>query len=146
VPLDILQLSPNRVRPVNRARDEALLAHLVESMTKDGWTQRPLLVEETSLGLSSPQYFAWTGSHRIEAAKRVKLPSIPCCVLQQAEANAAFEKAGYDLDSYSCWRDALGGGGRRQEWHRLEALKNAGLRDAAALLEQELTATDGHTW
>ena len=143
--LDIVHLSPDRIRQVNYARDDRLVARLVESMMKEGWTQRPLLVEEAR-DASHTEYFAWTGSHRIEAAKQAKLPSIPCWVLRQHEADLAFESAGYDLDSYSCWRDALGRGTRRQEWNRLEALKNAGLGDAADVLEQELAATDGHVW
>jgi len=57
-------------------------------MRENGWQGRSLLVIQRET-----QYFAWTGSHRIAAAREVGLESIPCYVIAEEkllpfEANA----------------------------------------------------------
>jgi hypothetical protein len=144
--LEMVDLPPTRVQPVNCPCDEDLVTRLAENMASGGWSERPLLVEEEARSLSHPQYFAWTGSHRIEAARRVGLSSVPCCLIRQADADAAFESIGFRLNDYSCWRDAIGQGRRDQEKRRLKALRAAGLEAAALMLQREMAATDGHAW
>jgi hypothetical protein len=60
---------------------QAHLDGLVASMQDEGWTGRPLLVIESGSGV----FFAWTGSHRIAAARIAGLDSIPCYVLDESQ-------------------------------------------------------------
>lgn len=57
-------------------------------MLKNGWQGRPLLVEEGLHG----RLFAWTGSHRIEAAKAAGLKAVPCRVISRAESEGARDR------------------------------------------------------
>jgi len=90
--MDEIDLAPDAIRIINSANDTEFLARLVESMRKEGWKGRRLLVEE-SVQHRVSQYFAWTGSHRLEAAKEVGLLTVPCLVILAAEAETAFVRA-----------------------------------------------------
>jgi hypothetical protein len=144
--LELIDLPPSVLQALNGPSDEDFLARLTASMSSNGWgDHRPLLVEDaTRPWHSHPRYFPWTGSHRIEAARRACLKLVPCRVLRQADADQAFVTAGFNLDTYECWRDALGRGARLQESRRHNALIAAGLSEAAELLQAEFGATDGH--
>jgi hypothetical protein len=63
--------------------------------------------------------------------------------LTAAEADKAFEAAGYDQYGFACWRDALTRGAIHDR-ERMRSLEKAGLDAAAAMLREELAATDGH--
>ena len=71
-------LCPDEVAPLHEARRPTLLAELVADMQERGWQGRDLLVIETESA-----YQAWTGSHRIAAAREVGLKTIPCYVIQE---------------------------------------------------------------
>jgi len=47
-------------------------------MRENGWEGRSLLVIQRET-----KFFAWTGSHRIAAAREVGLESIPCYVIAE---------------------------------------------------------------
>ena len=136
-------LDPNRLHAVNSPFNQDHLAKLTESMKRDGWMGRRLLVEELRDG-DRVRYYAWTGSHRIEAAKAARLAAIPCRVMTHKECDAAFSSAGYDLNGFDSWCGAVTSAKGRLDKHRLAGLEQAGLHEAAAMLREELAATDGH--
>lgn len=134
-------ISPQQLRAVNAPFDREHLQSLVESMRNRGWIGRPLLIEEV-YRYGFPQYIAWTGSHRIEAAKRVGLAYIPCLVITHQEADSAFSGAEYDQNGFSSWRDAVTSAEGPLDTHRLRGLERAGLAQAAHMLMQEIAAQD----
>jgi ParB-like nuclease domain len=142
--LQSANLDPAGIWPVNQTHDTALLVRLTAGMVASGWTERALLVEEEPSG--GRRYFAWTGSHRIQAARDAGLATVPCRVLERGLAEQAFRAAGYDLGTYQCWRDAIGRGRGDQERRRLDAAKAAALSETVRLLEEEQAAQDGHAW
>jgi len=142
-PMENRQLDPKELKRINPPFDDCLLDRIVRNMKREGWCGRPLLVEEAKR-YSLTKYYAWTGSHRIEAAKRANLSAVPCCVITEAEAKAAFSKAGYNWYGYSCWRDAVMGREGGQDSDRLRALEKAGLHQAAQMVRDEMAAEDGH--
>ena len=128
---------------MNEPFNEEHRQRLVASMRQSGWQGRDLLVEEVRR-YSFPQYFAWTGSHRVAAAIEAGLATIPCRLLTAAEADEAFTKAGYIQYGYDSWRSAVTGKHGPLDRHRLLGLEAAGLNEAAAMLREELAAEDGH--
>lgn len=48
-------------------------------MEENGWNGRPLLVIR-----SGDENYAWTGSHRIAAARAASLQEVPCYVLDES--------------------------------------------------------------
>ena len=103
-------LALDSLDPLHEVRDETKLAMLVASMDADGWTGRPLLVQDTGEGW----YQAWTGSHRIAAAREAGIDSIPCVVID----NPTLDPHGSDST-------------------RARELSRAGLDAAADLMSQE---------
>ena len=85
---------------------------LTDDMLGNGWQGRPLLVIERD-----EDYLAWTGSHRIAAARDAELVTIPCYVIADTDAGD------------SSW--AI------QDWERLEILCGLGDQDAIELMSQE---------
>jgi hypothetical protein len=130
-------LQPYWLRGVN-AVDNCKVRRLANSMMQHGWTGRRLLVEQSEGG-----HFAWTGTHRIVAARLAALPAIPCTILTQEEADAAFKPVYGDRHGYSCWRQKLTGAEGALDKHRLQGLTRAGLTEAAAMLRQEMEAPAG---
>ncbi len=135
-------LDPNRLESVNAPYPKHLET-LVEMMRRDGWNGRPLLVEEVKDYQGITDYPAWTGSHRIEAARRAGLTTIPCCVITKEEADSAFSAAGYDRCEYSSWRDAVTGAEGPTDRDRLRGLERAGLGEPARMLKEEIQAQEG---
>lgn len=67
------------VEPPHEVRDRRHLAKLVESLATRGWAGRPLLAETVRGG-----WRAWTGSHRLWAARRVeRVTEVPVVVLDK---------------------------------------------------------------
>ena len=85
---------------------------LTDDMLANGWQGRPLLVIERD-----EDYLAWTGSHRIAAARDAELETIPCYVLAQAYVGDP---------SMPC-----------EDWERLEIVCGLGDQDAIELMSQE---------
>ena len=67
------KVPPGRVRSFHRPVSDKKVGEYTASMTTDGWEGRALLVEELPAG----GYQAWTGNHRIAAAKSAALHEIP---------------------------------------------------------------------
>jgi hypothetical protein len=136
---------------LNSPSDREFVADTAESMRTSGWRGRRLLVEAVpSPSPSGVEYWAWTGSHRIEAAKQARLDTVPCRVITAEEAMQAFTSVGfppYREGHWSSWQQAIAGspGGSRNflnvAW---AALVKAGLTEAADLFREDMTATDGH--
>jgi len=94
-----------------------LLRSLATDMKENGWTERPLLVIERA-----SDFLAWTGSHRIAAAKLAGLETVPCYVLQESELTSRGFEAQF---------------GHVMDYERLEILKKVGDGDALHLMWQE---------
>ena len=76
--MELQHLSPHDVEPLYLPRSNRQLGELVASMTAEGWLGRALLVIE-----ADSIFYAWTGSHRIAAAREAKLTEIPCYVVPE---------------------------------------------------------------
>ena len=124
------------LHPVHGAHIEALFQELAESL-RGGWDGRPLLVEEADLP-GPTRYHAWTGSHRIAAAKELDLERVPCSVISREIAWEVMRKHGYDVPGYSSLRDAVQGLDGQLDSHKLAALEKCGLDDAAELMRAEI--------
>ena len=131
-----LAISPHKLIEVNKP-DSARAETIAKSMRSHGWVGRPLLVEEVN-NYGRREYYAWTGSHRIEAAKRAGLTEIPCRVITKEEADEAFQSAGYEQYGFSCWRQAVTAKHGMFDEKRLVGLECAGLVEAAEMLREEI--------
>lgn len=109
--------TPEEIEPLHPARDRGKLRNLVREMKRDGWKGRPLLVIEAGGKLT-----AWTGSHRIAAARIVQLDEVPCYVVAEAEILPFGVTASI---------------GHVEDWERLEIIRKAGDEEAAHLMWQE---------
>lgn len=67
-------LSPTRILPPHEVRDKNKFQALVKAFFLEGWQGRPLLVEPAP---DDGPAWAWTGSHRLAAAKAAHLEEIP---------------------------------------------------------------------
>ncbi len=111
----------------------------IEENLKEGWTGRPLLVEQLKPGgLPSPRYAAWTGSHRIAAAKNLGLECVPCLMITLEEATAAIKRGSYNQKmGYSSLRNAITGHDGWGDTYKLNALVKVGLSEAAEIMRSE---------
>lgn len=66
-------IDPKRIVPLHKIKRKRDLRLLTAVMREEGWTERPLLVELVRPGV----YQAWTGTHRLTAAKRARLRRVP---------------------------------------------------------------------
>ena len=77
------------VTPLHKPRSDRHLQNLTAEMKENGRKGRPLLVIERD-----SDYLAWTGSHRIAAARLAGLTSIPCYILPESKLTAV----GFDAE------------------------------------------------
>jgi ParB-like chromosome segregation protein Spo0J len=71
-------VDPRRINPLHRVRRKKThLPLLVALMRQHGWRGRPILVEQVKPG----HYQAWTGTHRLAAAKRAPLRRVPVVLI-----------------------------------------------------------------
>lgn len=110
-------IDPWRIAPLHGVRQRKLLSQLVASMRRAGWRGRPLLVIE-----HGDDYIAWTGSHRIAAAREAKLDRVPCYVM----AENALKRVGADAE----W-------GHVEDQERLSIVVKTGDEAAINLMWQE---------
>jgi ParB-like nuclease domain len=75
------QIDPWEIEPLHGVRNKSLLLSLTTDMNQRGWKGRPLLVIERSR--PETRYLAWTGSHRIAAAREAELASVSCYVIHE---------------------------------------------------------------
>ena len=97
---------------------------LIESMQREGWIGRPLLLVEVEDG---EPYRALTGSHRCDAARKAPVPRIPCYIIE----NTRWRDAELDFERIL----------HLSEPDRVAALLAAGFSDAAYLCQLEIPAT-----
>ena len=74
------QIPPQDLNSLHEVREQEVFKELVVSMAENGWQGRPLLVIDCE-----DKYVAWTGSHRIAAARKVGLLEVPCYVVSERE-------------------------------------------------------------
>lgn len=120
---------------INSTKPE-YLSPITESMKTKGWVGRRILVEEVDFW-GHPQFYPWTGSHRLQAAVVAGLAEIPCLIIEAAEAEAGFGDS-YDKHGYGSYREAIAGHLGPGDAHKLLALQRAGLIDAANLMQEEI--------
>lgn len=147
-------IPPERLSGINPTEPEKI-ARLASRMRADGWgSNRRLLIEEVLHDYDPfPRQglVAWTGSHRIEAAKSAELKTIPCMVMTAAEMKHHFARyKDRALKGYGSFRDTLygarGNDGKKYEngdAGRLRALEEAGFAEAAQMMSEEIAAEDG---
>lgn len=70
--------APQQVIPLHGIRQADKARELAASMEEAGWSGRPLLVVS-----SGPRLFAWTGSHRIHAARAAGLAMVPVYIISE---------------------------------------------------------------
>jgi hypothetical protein len=109
-------IDPEEIEPLHGVRNHALFDDLTASMKENGWKGRRLLVIDRE-----SEYLAWTGSHRIAAAREAGLAVVPCYALDEQE----LLKRGFDCDQPI------------MDYQRLEILKKIGDKDAIHLMWQE---------
>lgn len=107
----------------HEVRNPTKAAEIAESMKKVGWKGRKLLVVK-----QGDKETAWTGTHRLEAAKLAGLT--PDQVPRITVDAAVLEKNGYNVEELT----KLG------KKARIEALRKSGQGDAADLLQEEVGA------
>lgn len=115
--MEIQHIDPWELVPPHEPRED--FAELVDSMGEDGWTGRPLLIVEDATGT----YHAWTGSHRIAAAREVGLESVPCYIVDEADINLVGHSA---TDVFLA------------DWERLEVIRKIDDEAAIELMAAEV--------
>jgi ParB-like chromosome segregation protein Spo0J len=78
--MSLKNIDPNDVDPLHEPTHVHHLKELTSDMRKNGWTGRALLVIRHAGGNQ-----AWTGSHRIAAARAAGLQTIPCYVIPESK-------------------------------------------------------------
>ncbi len=111
------------INPLHDVNNPNKLASLTADMQVRGWIGRPLLVEIMGDG-----YQAWTGSHRIAAARAAGLDRIPVLVVDSA---AIVEQEGEPADGQPLASLAS------DDDCKTDMLRRAGLTDAADLMATE---------
>ncbi len=110
-------ISPFEIEPLHEVRNQSAVAEIVQEMSENGWRGRPLLVIR-----STGRFVAWTGSHRIAAARDAGLATVPCYVLDESRL------AAYDVDAR--W-------GHVDDTDRLRIIQKVGDPEALHLMWQE---------
>lgn len=120
-----VRVAPDRVTPLRGAIDSAKVAHLTRSMAYRGWSGPPLLAEPMPHG----SYVAWTGRHRLLAARSARLSWVPLLLVDvarwaQVHGSPCPYGAVYDT---------------RDDIHRAMSLAMAGDLTAASLMAHEIS-------
>lgn len=126
---EVVWVDPENVTPPHEVRNPAKYNALVAAMRDTGWCGRPILAEEEIYGdydiwdpeqLEDVDMRAWTGSHRIAAAREAEI-EIPVYVMDE-DTNA----------QVGTWESYL------DDEDRVEAFRRAKDRNAAALMAAEV--------
>jgi hypothetical protein len=126
---EIVQVAPEKINPPHLVTDRAKYRSMIEAFEQsEDWEGRPLLVEERGDGT----YQAWTGSHRIAAA-RVVWVVVPVVVIDREALDRVHgqERPGLHFDR-------TGSSGSDGDQDRIEYLEAAGDAQAAALMQEEV--------
>src|SRR2546426_586954 len=109
LPIDLIE-------PLHAANSKPHLQDLIADMREHGWSGRPLLVIQRG-----KKYFAWTGSHRIAAAKKAGLERVPCYILPESRLPD-------EIDAQY---------GHVEDYERLQAIIKTGDQTAIHIMWQE---------
>lgn len=112
----MMTLRADQIIPPHGVKDPAKFADLVAAMREGGWVGRPILVHDDGNG-----YHAWTGSHRIAAAREAEVLVPVVCVTGEIERRS--EECADDDD-------------------RLAVLIDAEDEEAAAIMRAEIDANN----
>lgn len=113
-------IDPRLITPLHAVESSPKLDSLVDSMRRDGWVGRPLLLVNGD---------AWTGSHRIAAAVAAGLEDVPCVCVEIPYADL------YDFGPVTDDDDRL---------RLLESVFGLEDNEAAWLMSQEIASNLGH--
>lgn len=105
-------VDPYNITPLHRIKKGRLhhLRELMRRMRVEGWQGRPLLVE-----LIAPnRYQAWTGTHRLAAARRLRMRRVPVVLIDKRKwvrkwgppEDLFIDEVDGDFDKYVALRDA----------------------------------------
>ncbi len=119
-------IDPRRILTLHKIKRPQDLRLLIDSLRRDGWSGRRLLVEEYRPG----HYQAWTGSHRLAAARRAGLRRIPVLVIDLKK----WVKCWGPIEDEFAVDDVHGG----DDEDKYMELLQAGDRIAANLMRQEI--------
>jgi hypothetical protein len=118
-----------RIHPVQEDVDPRKVADIAAIFLAGGWTGRPLLVEELDGGGA---YQAWTGSHRLAAAREAGIDDIPTeGVNTERLASGGWERVGDPPTFFALAGDDL---------QRTALLQDVGDSAGAALMAEEIRA------
>ena len=113
------EVNPHDIRPLHAVDRPMALEELVESMQARGWVGQPLLVIERTDGSLQ----AWTGSHRIQAARDVGLATVPCYIVREWKL--------VEISADALW-------GHSFDHHRLKLIRKTKDAKATELMEIEV--------
>ena len=126
--MDQFKVSIYNVEPPHRANNAEKLALLTASM-EGGWQGRPLVLLEGGAG----GWFAWTGSHRIQAARDAGLEEVPAVLLDNElwnmideELGNIWDRGGHQPTDLESWASQI-----------CAILRREGFDEAACLIEEE---------
>ena len=108
------------IEPVHNVRDARKLLTLVDDMTRNGWTGRPILALE-----NDGAAFALTGSHRIAAAKKAGI-QIPVKYVDPAVTQMELPDGSFLMDNIGIGDDKMA-----------DLLRKLGDTESARLMDQE---------
>jgi hypothetical protein len=101
-------VDPHHITPLHvlKSSREHHLRELMVRLRTEGWQGRPLVVEDTS----PHRYQAWTGTHRLAAARRVNLHRVPVVLIDKdkwirrwgrpRKGRLFVDEVGSDMDKY----------------------------------------------
>jgi hypothetical protein len=124
-------MSPWDVRTMHEATDPRKLARLVKSMSKSGWTGRPVLAMPLADGIQ-----ALTGSHRLAAAREAQLDTVPVYVLDTS-AHVTGGDGRCVLCEETCAVELLGDM-YGDDYDRMGLIMQIGDEDAIRLMDTEI--------
>jgi len=76
-------VDPRNITPLHRVKKSRKhhLRELILRLREEGWVGRPILVELTGPN----RYQAWTGTHRLAAARRLRMRRVPVVIIHSAK-------------------------------------------------------------
>jgi len=126
----IKELLIDDIRPLHEVRNKTKLKALTEKIAEHGWQGGPILVEE----VLDRGYRAWTGTHRLAAAKAAGLDTVPVVLV---DVEKVWEELRMRELDFGKIKDGLVDATYDDE-DRYKLLEAAGDDRAAALMHNEV--------
>jgi len=121
------------IRPLHEVRNKTKLNALIKEIEQHGWTGNPVLVERVNDG-----YRAWTGTHRLAAAKEAGLDTVPVVFVDTEKVKKELEDREFDFSKVKNGMvDAT-----YDDEDRYKLLEAAGDKKAAAFMQEEVEMND----